>query len=394
MNTDLVRGIAVLVAIAGVTTASFALPRGPADESAAPAAAASEPSAGRPPPSASAVSAVSAVSAETVCFDATVRGPGVERPITIVGTRFTGPGFSSSTTSIVLLHGGAMDRSVWDVDVGGEPSPARALAAAGYALFAIDRPGNGESNYAGPAGDLTPDAQAGVVRDVVSLIRSGSYRVTADACPAETKAPFGTARVVVAGHSFGAGIAQLYAVTYHPADGLISMGWSNHGLSTGITERLLVRCMLPQVAQNKEYLDFCPGPNGYSETCIYLAFHRPGAAEGDPERLCANDALGRSPAGEVRGIGKAFLSNLAGIPAVGDIPVILQFSEFDSFFAGDGAEDSQGREEAYWRGNCGCRLSVFTQPDAGHVWMYHTRHPETTAAIVAWLAASGFAATP
>ena len=92
--------------------------------------------------------------AEDVCF--TVNNIGDPIPSTVRGTLFRSRKKPrSGSTALLLQHGAVSERSAWS---GGAPviegthDMARALATKGYAVFAIDRLGYGESPYERPSG--------------------------------------------------------------------------------------------------------------------------------------------------------------------------------------------------------------------------------------------------
>src|SRR5690606_26558088 len=75
---------------------------------------------------------------------------------------FDDVGPQESTTTVVLLHGGAQTRHSW----GAIPT---ALSRAGYRSVAIDLRGHGDSDWA-PDGDYSPDALVGDVEGVVAYV--------------------------------------------------------------------------------------------------------------------------------------------------------------------------------------------------------------------------------
>ncbi|ALG12882.1 alpha/beta hydrolase [Kibdelosporangium phytohabitans] len=122
------------------------------------------------------------------------------------------PANSTPRTVQLLVHGSMDNRGYWDLP-DGDRSYQRDMATSGYATFAIDRLGSGDGSQ--PL--RSADAAASVVHQVVGMLRSGAV--------GENR--FG--KVVLTGHSTGAGIVVRAAATYRDADGVVL---------TGMTERL------------------------------------------------------------------------------------------------------------------------------------------------------------
>ncbi|WP_157195616.1 alpha/beta hydrolase [Nocardia tenerifensis] len=126
-------------------------------------------------------------------------------------------------TVLVLVAGSAANRSYWDFPYQRERySFQLAMARAGFATLALDRPGNGlalgpisgatPGNQPPAATTATADAQG--VHEVVQALRHGTtdhqYR-----------------RVVLAGNAVGSGVSVLEASTYHDVDGMLLTGYSH-----------------------------------------------------------------------------------------------------------------------------------------------------------------------
>ena len=74
---------------------------------------------------------------------------------------------------------------------------------------------------------------------------------------------------------------------------------------------------------------------------------------------------------------------------VGPTPVLLVFSDRDAAFPGPdhhGADpDVVTPEIAMWRNGCNCQVSVYFQPNAGHVGLFHRTSKQLTGRILNWL---------
>jgi pimeloyl-ACP methyl ester carboxylesterase len=332
------------------------------------------------------------ITAQDVCF--TVNNIGDPIPSTVRGTLFQSKKERRSrSTALLLQHGAVAERSAWS---GGAPviegthDMARSLARNGYAVFAIDRLGYGESPYERPPGSgslLTPDGYIEMTHQMVTQIRAGSHTNCAG-----KPAGRGAARVVLAGFSSGAAIVEGYATRYHDIDGIIPMSWSNQPqLSAAFQELLGV--LVPQLAAGKDYGEFfLDGADGYSEFCERLLFYPPGMKARTLEQLCGPDyyaeAAFPTPSGE-GALPALQARTIATIGNVGPTTVLLVFSDRDALFPSaehHGTDpDLVTPEIAMWRKGCNCEVSVYVQPNAGHVGLFHRTSKKVTERILDWL---------
>jgi pimeloyl-ACP methyl ester carboxylesterase len=332
------------------------------------------------------------VTAEDVCF--TVNNVGDPVPSTVRGTLFRSKKKPRSrSTALLLQHGAVSERSAWS---GGAPviegthDMARALARGGYAVFAIDRLGYGDSPYERPPGSgvlLTPDGYIEMTHQMVTQIRAGSHTDCAG-----KPASRGAARVVLSGFSSGAGIVEGYATRHHDIDGIIPMSWSNQPqLSAAFQE--LVGVLVPQLAAGKDYVEFfLDGADGYSEFCERFVFYPSGMNASALEQLCGPDYYAETafptPSGE-GALPALQARTIATIGNVGPTPVLLVFSDRDAVFPGaehHGTDpDLVSPEIAMWRNGCNCQVSVYLQRNAGHVGLFHRTGKKVTNRILDWL---------
>jgi pimeloyl-ACP methyl ester carboxylesterase len=334
------------------------------------------------------------VTAGDVCF--TVNNVGDPIPSTVRGTLFESKKERRSrSTALLLQHGAVSERSAWS---GGAPviegthDMARSLAKRGYAVFAIDRLGYGESPYERPAGSgllLTADGYIEMTHQMVTQIRAGSY--TDCAGPAAGR---GAARVVLSGFSSGAAITMGYATRYHDIDGIIPMSWSNQPQLSAAFRTLIFDVLVPQLAAGNDYIDFfLDGADGFSESCERFFFYVTGAKAKVLEQVCGLDYYAETafptPGGEVATIPALQATTIATIGNVGPTPVLLVFSDRDALFpsaAHHGTDpDLVTPEVAMWRNGCNCEVSVYIQPSAGHVGLFHRSSRQVTKRILDWL---------
>ena len=327
--------------------------------------------------------------AEDVCF--TVNNLGDPIPSTVRGTLFRSrTRLHSRSTALLLQHGAVSERSVWS---GGAPviegthDMARSLAKRGYAVFAIDRLGYGDSPYERPPGSglrLTPDGYIEITHQMVAQIRAGSYTDCAG-----KPAGRGAARVVLSGFSSGAAIVEGYATRHHDIDGIVPMSWSNQPqLSAAFQE--LVGVLVPQLAAGRDHVEFfLDGADGYSNFCERFLFYPPGMKATVLEQLCGPDYYAETAWPTPSGEGANLRLPAATIPDVGPTPVLLVFPDRDAAFPGrdhDGSDpDVVTPEIAMWRNGCNCQVSVYIQPNAGHVGLFHRTSKKVTNRILGWL---------
>jgi pimeloyl-ACP methyl ester carboxylesterase len=324
-----------------------------------------------------------------VCF--TVNNLGDPIASTVRGTLFRSrKRLHSRSTALLLQHGAVAERSAWS---GGAPviegthDMARSLARRGYAVFAIDRLGYGDSPYERPPGSgflLTLDSYIEMTHQMVSQIRAGSHTD----CAGHVAGP-GAARVVLSGFSSGARIVEGYATLHHDIDGIIPMAWSNQPQLSAAFQTL-IGVVASQLAAGKDYVEFfLDGADGYSEFCETLLFHPPGMRADALEQLCGPDYYAQTawptPSGEA--LGGPDLQ--ATIGNVGPTPVLLAFSDRDAAFP---AADHRGAdpdvvtpEIAMWKHGCNCEVSVYRQRNAGHVGLFHRTSKQLTKRILKWL---------
>ncbi len=354
----------------------------------------------------SAAPAVDGVKTETVCFTAHNGADPVAVPIT--GTLFHRGAYKPNSNVIVAVHGFGSDQSLWDSSPFGNGSGgsfARALARAGYVVITYDQLGTGQSPYTHGSGagfNITMDNQLAILREIITQIQNGSYTKTTTACSSGTQAKFGFKNLILIGHSAGAAIIESYAGLYHDVTAIIPMEFSNDGLSRALQNNF-VSWVVPNAVSGHDYITvFPPNPNGsVSPECVNFFFYEPGANSKIYNRVCANQNLIPTPTGEFFTFNEfSFVKTHERIKSIGNLPVLMVFADHDRIFLGPKEAnpptdpDNQSSEIAYWKQNCGCDFSTFTQDNSGHLAMLHNSSPSTTRAIVDWLHSRGLAPYP
>jgi pimeloyl-ACP methyl ester carboxylesterase len=245
----------------------------------------------------------------------------------IVGYRYDT--FCHSPTAILLMHGLSYTKEAWDVP---GYSVAQKLADAGYAVFAIDRLGYGESKLANGY-DVTHEAYADMAHQIVGQLRREGF-----------------AHVVLAGHSAGAGTTELEAGLYHDVDAIIPMGW-HHRPSNQLGQDFFTGDYVRAAQHDYDY--FLGTPEHRQEM-----FYNPSA---DPAVVAADTAAAvPTPSGEIFSIGKQPSRLVVGTIKV---PVFLQFGDSDKLFEVQYAQ----MHASEFRSSPSVTVDVVK--DAGHTFM-------------------------
>jgi pimeloyl-ACP methyl ester carboxylesterase len=128
------------------------------------------------------------------------------------------PAGGAPQTVMLALHGITYTESYWNaeppVENGDDYNFSSAMTRAGYAVFAIDRLGYGQSAHPLPE-TVTLDVQAEVAHQIIGQLRDGRI--------GETAFPY----VALVGHSYGTATAWRESAMYNDADIILGTGWGN-----------------------------------------------------------------------------------------------------------------------------------------------------------------------
>lgn len=272
---------------------------------------------------------------------------------TIHGYEVT-PRTCQPSTVVFLQHGLSYTGEAWDFLPREGYSYARDIAAAGYAVVAIDRLGYGRSALDNGY-DITIEAYADIAHQIVVDLRARFDHV------------------VMGGHSAGAEVSELAAGSYGDVDALIPMGY-HHFPSQELSEDFFTGDVPRALQDDYEY--FLGSPE-HREEMFYTA-------EADPDVVAADTAAAvLTPSGEILSIGEQPSRNV--LPLI-DVPVFLQFAEGDRLFPIEFAED----DATLFAGAPSVTVDVV--PGAGHTYMLHHAGPAAAQRIVEWL--TGLEAAP
>jgi pimeloyl-ACP methyl ester carboxylesterase len=267
------------------------------------------------------------------------------------------------TSSVLLaLHGLSYGQWAWDFPLQPETySVARALAARGYAMIAIDELGYGESHGASQPGHpngytLSVEAYADMTAQIIKQIRAGTYEG-----PVFSK-------VGLIGHSAGTEIAELTTGLYPDlVEALIATAYTHEPF---VNNDWLVRewFLDNQRALMDDYEEFEQGVRAQD------MYNLPNA---DPDVVALDNSMAQlTPSGEVLSIGlqpSRFL-----LPTITK-PVLVLLAEKDELFPGA----LHGENEMLWFTLAEKTLEII--PNAGHTFMLHKNAAVGNDMIADWL---------
>jgi pimeloyl-ACP methyl ester carboxylesterase len=274
-----------------------------------------------------------------------------------------------SSTIQVLVPGMTYDHRYWTVP--GKYDYTRHMVSAGYAVLALDRIGTGESSRP-PAAEVTADAHAYVLHQVIQALRAGH-----DGVPA-----FST--VIAVGHSYGSGVAIVEAAKYADIDGLIVSGMLH--VTSGLHAE--ARSFFHHAAD-----DPVLGQLGVDWPEFYMT-QRPGlrarmlehSADMDAEISRYNEAIkSTATIGEGDTLQQTYDARYSRAVTV---PVLIVAGEHDALFAGEGVhvvpESAAVREFEKDFYAPGADLEVHMIPRAGHSLNVHESATAWFAIALAW----------
>jgi pimeloyl-ACP methyl ester carboxylesterase len=281
-------------------------------------------------------------------------------------------GSPAGKTVQLLVPGYTYDHTYWDFGYRPERySYVRAATRAGYATFNIDRLGTGRSGRP-PAQDVTVDDHAWVVHQVAQALRK-SFR-----------------KIVLVGHSLGAGTAQEEASRYHDVDAVILSDWLHAAASYGAP--MVPAFSIPAQTERR----FASMPAGYTTTAPGTRgtmFHS--AGDTDPAVIARDEAMKQTgTVAEEESVFPSFAPSVTqGITA----PVLVVTGENDALFCGPASPCTDAatvaeRERLFYAPNA-C-LSVFVLPRAGHDINLALNAHDWFSAAFKWLARAPGIDTP
>lgn len=286
------------------------------------------------------------------------------------------PADSAPRTVQLLIPGGTYNRVYWDFPYQPERySYQRDMASHGYATFAVDRLGSGQSTKPLSV-TLLDSVEAASIHQVVTHLRAGRLGLVR------------FDRVVLVGHSLGAGIASLEAATYHDVDGVILTGVTHlmppPSLARFFTSFVYPGTLDPQLRKNGSDPGYFTTRPGQREPAFYVT------GNADPQVIATDEATKDQAA--ISEIAIVTVLDILGPVSLGvDVPVLLAVGNKDLLYCGFLARDCSNAEtlrkgEALYF-TPATQLSTYVLPESGHSIALHKNSGEYREATRAWLRA-------
>lgn len=271
----------------------------------------------------------------------------------------------------LYLHEYSFGKFFWNFTADPAYDHVTAMASLGHVSVTVDRLGYDESSQP-LGGDICIGSHADILSQIVSQLRAGKYGV------AEGEA-WKLDRIVVAGHSVGAAVAELAAFSFPDMDieALIIYAWSDQGFS-----RRTVQQSLAQSGRCARGGD--PGEPGEPEEYAYYGesaaeFHENVFFSAEPSIVEEATRLrNRDPCGDAASLTRATIVNGSNVDEI-DLPVLLLFGRNDTVFT----EDAPAAAEDAFSGSDDVTLRVFD--DTAHAMTLERSAPLSRATVVTWL---------
>lgn len=275
----------------------------------------------------------------------------------------------------LLVHGATYNHLYWNFPYGdGYYSYVDAATAAGYATFAVDRIGDGNSSHP-PSAELDLNTGAVALHDAATALRSGGVGGHA------------FAHVIMVGHSIGSAEVWAEAARYHDANAVIVTG-ALHAFSPNIGA--LQGDLYPAADDPKfagsgldsGYLTTLPGTRG-------SLYYNPVTA--NPSVVAADEATKDT----VTVAELIAAASMLSTPPMRQpsyhitVPVLVVVGEDDGLFCVGATayncadpKSVQSFESQYYAP--AAHLKVVVIPDTGHALALSTTAPLTDAVMIGW----------
>jgi pimeloyl-ACP methyl ester carboxylesterase len=290
-----------------------------------------------------------------------------------VAGQLCGNGRLTGKTVQLLVHGFTYDHRYWDWPDAPQNSYVRSAARAGYTTLAIDRIGDGASSRPADGSQVTTEASAYVVHQLVQKLHAGSIE----------HARF--SKVVTVGHSFGSASVAYEAATYHDVDGVVLSGYMHDIAPSALgsfTSGIYPASQDPAFANaglNDTYLTTKPGVRAQ------FFFN---TADADPAVIAKDEQIKQTGT-----TGELDLDTFAAANTLTpdiNVPVFIAVGQDDILFCDESANlscaDSSAvlaREQPHFSAQA--RLQTYVLPASGHDMNLHRNAPQWFNAANNWV---------
>lgn len=251
-------------------------------------------------------------------------------------------------------------------------------AEAGHVTVTIDRLGYDSSDK--PIGtDICFGSRADIAHQMVLQLRSGDYQTKG------VSRSVAFEKVVLAGHSVGAIIAQVEAYSFGDIDGLMVLSYSDTTVSPAAQAALDTAIAECQAGGDQSEGD--SGPTGYvyfgaatPEQFIAAHFYLPGTEPTVAETTA--QLRNRDPCGDITSYVDAVATNLINVSKI-DVPVLVLIGGQDAIYPIRAIEQASlltGSDA----------ITAVNIPDTGHALTAHTSRDEFSSIVSSWLVAHEF----
>jgi pimeloyl-ACP methyl ester carboxylesterase len=308
---------------------------------------------------------------DIVCNNITTQVPSVENgaaDLTMAG-KLCYPSSKVPTTVQLLVHGATYNKIVWDwPQQSATYSYVQAAVAKGYATFAVDRLGSGQSTRP-LSTEVTMSAGATALHGIVSQLRAGKIGGLA------------FQKVVWVGHSLGSVYAYEYGSRYSDIDAYILTG-SVHFIKQSWFAEVQANLQPANPAGDPGYLTTAPGMRGK------LFYYAPTA---DPAVVAQDEATKDTvTVGELQTALPLDLVPPDQSPTqLITAPILVTMGDHDNIVCGgpDGLQCTKqvllNYEQPYFKN--ASRFDVVVAKDTGHMVSQHTTAPKVHAALLEWV---------
>jgi alpha-beta hydrolase superfamily lysophospholipase len=267
----------------------------------------------------------------------------------------------------LYIHGTNTGEWIWRVPAADGVTFVAGEAARGHASVTIDRLGYGSSDRPNGFASCT-GAHADIVHQIVGQLRAGTYHADGVRAPRFS-------RVVLAGHSSGALVAEIEAYSFHDIDGVISLAWAAVGLTPDTSRRFFTAyrsCLTAARTPDRPGDGYVPFDGSRED---FLAGGLSASASPAVVRAVA-PLYAAAPCGVMASEPMAILQDLPRISQV-DVPVFLVFG------ARDVLRQNVERYPLLFTGSRD--VTTLTLPDSGHFVTVDVGAAQARDAVAAWL---------